>query len=85
MKNKNKFIHLGNKNEYASKQGDISRMRVKTKQGNYLDVFYNKKNDLFVADVIDKNFKGGNEFVRANLNNIDIVSKKKFKLKELAG
>lgn len=49
---------------------NISIMQLRTKGGYYLNVFYNKKNDLFVVDKIKKGFKGGNEIIRMKLGSV---------------
>lgn len=40
------------------------------RDGRTLSIFFNRESGLFVADIIAKHNKGGNEFVRVNLNTI---------------
>ena len=47
---------------------NIQRHNITTKAGNYLSIFYNPDNDLFVVDLVHKDERGGNEFVRKTLD-----------------
>jgi len=47
---------------------EIQRHNMTTKAGNTLSFFYNPENDLLVVDLIHKNEKAGNEFVRMTLD-----------------
>ncbi len=46
----------------------IQQLRLTTKSGNTLEVFYNPENDLLVVDLIAKNERGGNELLRRTLD-----------------
>jgi hypothetical protein len=50
----------------------IERWLTKLHDGRTLSIFLNKDKDggLFVVDLIDKNGKFGNEFIRMNLENV---------------
>lgn len=60
----------------------IFQKRIKLKDGNFLDIFFNKDRNLLVVDKIRKDFKGGNEFVRVNVDAINVSFPKK-KLKKV--
>ena len=51
---------------------DIFRKEIKLKDGNTLSIFFNKDSNLLVVDKIRKDFKGGNEFIRVNVDAIDV-------------
>jgi hypothetical protein len=40
--------------------------------GGQLDLFFNRETGLFVADKINKSGTGGNEFVRVNVNDVNV-------------
>jgi len=46
------------------KRNQIGRMQVKMKDGRILSLFVNKKDGLIVGDMVDKDGKGGYEFLR---------------------
>ncbi len=47
---------------------EIQQTTIKTKEGNYLEFFYNPENNLLVVDLIHKNEQDGNEIVRMTLD-----------------
>jgi len=66
---KSKYVEFGNKG-YASFDGTIARLNLKMKDGRTVSLFVNRENNLLVGDVIDKNEKGGYEFLRRTLETV---------------
>lgn len=46
---------------------NITYVQLPANKGKTLSLFYNRKNNLVVGDIIDKNGKGGIEFLRKRL------------------
>lgn len=55
------------------KADDINRHRIQTKNGNYLEFFYNPENNLVVVDLIAANEEGGNEILRQTLDESSLL------------
>lgn len=73
MIRKSKFFSIGKTGDgYCSYDfnGEIGRMNIKMRDGRTLSFFVNRKSGLLVGNVIDKDEKGGYEFLRRNLNTI---------------
>lgn len=51
---------------------DIFRKTIKLKDGNSLDIFFNKKTNLLVVDKVRKDGKGGNEFIRYDVSTVKL-------------
>ena len=81
MVHKTKYIDFGKNKGYASFDGEIGRFEIVMKDGRTVSFFVNRENNLIVGDVMDKDFKGGNEFIRRELDTIPPSSK--FKLESL--
>lgn len=53
--------------DFKRQYGHIGYVFVSLPDGSSMQLFYNDQTRLFVADVVHKNGKRGNEFVRATV------------------
>ncbi len=61
----------------------IFRKSIKLRDGNLLDIFFNRENNLLVVDKVRKDLKGGNEFIRINVGKVKLPKIDKRRLRKV--
>ncbi len=54
----------------------IYNKRIRLRDGNFLNLFFNPENNLLVADKVRRDDLGGNEFIRVCLDDIVLPTKR---------
>ena len=74
MKQKTDFKDTSDKSIPIVPMPGISRHTFVTKEGNFLQFFYNQDTQLLVVDLVDKSERGGTELLRKILDSEKILN-----------